>query len=797
MASMVTPMPDHGSDPQAAAQQLLPSEPNKDNPAPATGEQVASAVQLSPEEQAALLEIRRTFKLRWQPKRMVFVREGMRAFEALRGNTYALLNDRNAALDTINQLMQGLIDGGDDDDLHDHNENIYQMFCMSFIAALMVNLGKVRYTPADADDEADQEISRKGSTIQAFNERKNDEEALKQLQLLYLWTTGSYWRYTRYVIDSVRGGINYEPDVQIQQVKVTPDGYICPKCSAFTPDDDAATPFSGAPHCKKCGNQLKQSSWYEGQYLNMPVKVGDIETPGGLAACDIVNGLMVDSNPDAMTLAETELLDYTIDISAGKLRSAFPKMYDQIQPMIGTDAGSDGDASRMARNAMTTPGTNNKPMTVEGLCSYSRCWITPDGINELQDKNLAASLRAKFPKGCRLMLCGTETFLGAVPEALTDHWTWCGTLRGTGLYPFPAGKVVLDVQERVTDIVNIEHAYLARLAFGTILYDADFIDGDALTSRVLSPGNMTPVSRTDEETGISKPLGELMYQPEFRIDPEIFKQVQALTMRAHLLAAIMPQIFGGSDPNVQTKGGQEQALNTALGRLKQYVNQMRGENAQYARVSVKCSIDNMDEELKIVEEGDTRNTYQTVKLLKSQLTGDFFTYPETAEGFPSTFEQIRDRIMQLLSDPKGNPWAAQIMSDPDNAAAVARYVMPDEMTLPGDEQRAKVKNTLTLLSQGKPGLGPNPKQQPGTPPLPPVPIPSIMPDIRIDDPSVCATLAKKWLLKNWQQLDTNPNGYSNVLAYLTVCAQFAKENQAAAAITAQQQQQNQGQSQAA
>src|SRR6202012_5695071 len=115
---------------------------------------------------------------------------------------------------------------------------------------------------------------------------------------------------------------------------------------------------------------------------------------------------------------------------------------------------------------------------------------------------------------------------------------------------------------------------------GTILYDADFIDGDALTSRVLSPGNMTPVSRTDEETGISKPLGELMYQPEFRIDPEIFKQVQALTMRAQLLAGIMPQIFGGSDPNVQTKGGQEQALNTALGRLKQYVNQMRGENAQ-------------------------------------------------------------------------------------------------------------------------------------------------------------------------------------------------------------------------
>ena len=44
---------------------------------------------------------------------------------------------------------------------------------MIFIAALMVDLGKVRYQPADAQDEQDLEIADKASTIQAFNERKN------------------------------------------------------------------------------------------------------------------------------------------------------------------------------------------------------------------------------------------------------------------------------------------------------------------------------------------------------------------------------------------------------------------------------------------------------------------------------------------------------------------------------------------------------------------------------------------------------------------------------------------------
>ena len=35
------------------------------------------------------------------------------------------------------------------------------------------------------------------------------------------------------------------------------------------------------------------------------------------------------------------------------------------------------------------------------------------------------------------------------------------------------------------------------------------------------------------------------------------------------------QVFGGSDKHVETAAGQEQALNSALGRLKQYINQMR------------------------------------------------------------------------------------------------------------------------------------------------------------------------------------------------------------------------------
>lgn len=759
-----------------APQQSQGSEPSSDAPQQQAGEAAAAQKGLDPVLQKALIEIRTAFKQQYQPKRMIFIRECMKAFEALRGNTYALLNDRNAALDSINELMQGMVDGGDDPSMHDHNENIYQMFCLSFIAALMVDLGKVRYIPADADDEADQEIAKKGSRIQAYNERKNKEDALNQLKLLYLWCTGGYFRYVRYKVTKA-AGTKYIPQVQVQKTQVSEDRYICRNCGEETPE--SAVPVFQSPACPDCGSPLQQSDFFGGEFMDLPVKVGELEVADGMTAFDILSGMQVDVNPEVQKLEDTEILDYQVETSPAKLRSAYPAMYTAITPGMGADASSSGDASVQARSLQTTPGSNQKPLTAEGLVTYSRCWFTPDAFYQLEDKNLADQLKAKFPKGCKLSLCGQDIFLDAVEEDMTEHWTWCGTILGLGMYPFAVGKVVLDLQERITDIVNIEHAYLARLAFGTILYDADIIDGQALAARFLTPGNMTPVTRTDDETGTSKSLQDLMFQPEFKVDPKIFDASERLTRRAQLLAGILPQIFGGSDPNVETKGGQEQALSTALGRLKQFVNQMRSESADGARISVRCSVDNMDEELKIVEEGEQANSYETVRLLKAELNGDFFTYPQTAEGFPSTYEQIQSRIMQLLTAKNLAPAIGNLITDPDNARTIARYVLPEEMSLPGEEQSAKIKKVINRLAQAKPVVGQDPKGEP-------IALPSILPEPEVDDPKECVALSKKWLLKNFDQEVTNPGGYSNVLAYLKASARLAKQQMADAAIQAQQ-----------
>jgi hypothetical protein len=271
----------------------------------------------------------------------------------------------------------------------------------------------------------------------------------------------------------------------------------------------------------------------------------------------------------------------------------------------------------------------------------------------------------------------------------------------------------------------------------------------------------------------------------FQIDPEIYKYPDSLTTRAQFLAGVMPQVFGGSDAHVETAAGQEQALNTALGRLKQYINQMRSEKASRARISVNCSIENMDEEIKIVEENETGDSWNTIRMLKAELTGDFFTSPETDEGFPATFIEIQQRMMTLLAENQKLPFVSALLADPDVGAVVAHYLLPEQLELPDEAQRAKLKTILHALLEDPngPRVVPNPQNPQG----PPITLPSIMPEPNVDDPSLCVILAKKCLFKNWQQKETNPKGYGNVLAFLTVSSQMMKEQQAQNAITMQQQ----------
>ena len=777
LAMPTTGMPAEAPGLPAAKQPAPPGiEPTPDAPAVDAGEGRGPIV-LSKAQQAALIEVRKTLKEANVQKRLIFLRRVMRAFEVLKNNPYIVYNDQTQEFDTLDTIMQGVADGKDID-LYQSNDNVYQMLALAFIAALSPDVPKTRYQPGDADDEADIMIAQKASTIQAYDERRNGIKALQKLELLYLWVSGSYFCYTRHIIDKNRAGINRDPVYAMVPQQILPNRYLCPQCAAVTPEDNLH-PMQG-PACAQCKAKLGQADFYEGYAAPVPTQVGVNETPAGMTAMDVYSGLNVDVDPDAKELYESLYLDLEGETNVAWVRAQFPSLYRQVQQGEANSGSTADDTAKMARQATTVPGANGgTAITTANVGTYSRCWLQAEAFNVLEEEQMAKELTALFPNGCKLVTFSNDLFLQAVPERMMDRWTWCPTIKGLGMYPFGVGDVALDVQVRINDAANNVHAYMDRLAFGTILYDADVINGKSLSKKILAPGNMTGVKRNDD-TGQRIPLPELMFQPEFHVDSHLFEYGPQLIQLAQVLVGVQPQTFGGSDPNVQTMGGQAQALKTALGRMMLFWDQIREEHAARAQNAVKCSVANMDDEIKIVMQGDVEGSYKQETLLASQLTGQFLAYAESDEGFPASYEEIQARILQLLEQGQKNPFLMNVLSDPDTQKVVAHYILPDQIRLPGERERARIKIMLQQLSKSGPTMLRGPNGQP-------VVLPSLHLNPKFDDMGVAQTLAKSWLQENWQTQANNPDGYANVLAFLTEASQLVEEAQAAQAIEMQKQ----------
>ncbi len=761
-------MPDIEDQKPQQQQEADTADPSVDNPSKETSTEAAAAAGLSPDQQSALLEVRKRYKESWAPKRQLFLRRVLRAFEVLKNNPYVLYNEGSADYDTLTQILQGVA-AKEDIDLYEYQDNVYQMLCLAFIATLAVDVSKTRYQPSDAMNEEDIITAKKASTIHAFNERQNGIDGKQQLELLFLWVSGQFFTYVRHIIDRNRAGVSKDPITATVNTVVMPNRYICPNCGGVTPEDQIPA-LRGKAVCPDCKGPMSDSDWHQEQSLPLPIKIGEKDTPNGMTAFDIFSGLNIDADPDAKELYESMILDLEVETNVAVVRAAYPAMYKELQAGETGDESSNGEYAKRARSMVTAPAGNGSSMLGVNQSTYSRCWMQPESFNILDDQAMADGLRAIFPDGVKLVTYAGEKFLQATPERMMDHWTWCPTLKGLGLYPFGAGDCALEIQSRINDAANTVHAYLDRIAFPSILFDADIIDGDAMVEKPNSPGSMTPVSRTDEDTGSSRPLSDLMFQPEFHIDSHIFQYEPQLIQLAQTLSGVQPQTFGGSDPNVQTMGGQAQALKTAVGRMMLFLKRIREEHADRARNSVRCSIDNMDDQMRIVIDGEAEGDYSTEVMLRNELTGDFICYPESDEGFPATYQEIQDRIVQLLTQGQKSPFIGAVLSDPDTQKVVARYILPDQITLPGDEERSRLKMLMQQLSKNAPNMAQGPNG--------PMAMPTILPNPAFDDMDMAVTISKKWLQQNWQLEKANPDGFNNVLAFLRVVSQMQAEQMA-------------------
>jgi hypothetical protein len=262
-----------------------------------------------------------------------------------------------------------------------------------------------------------------------------------------------------------------------------------------------------------------------------------------------------------------------------------------------------------------------------------------------------------------------------------------------------------------------------------------------------------------------------LYQFQFQMHEEAFNYLDKLAFNAQMFAGIPPQVYGGAgDPSVETFGGQQQQLDTALGKLNIYWENLKEEHAAADELAVNCAKDNLTADLRqvVMEQGsEFRNDY--IRL--GDLQGSIHAYSDTDQGLPVTAAELRQRWMNLMQAAASNPVAQAIFDDPTNQEQAATALGVPNMVVPGAAMRAKVLQIIDRLlgAEAVPVIDPTTGKATGQV------LPTIMPDKSIDDFTVLKQVVRQYCQENSDIPDENPAGWQNLLAYFT--AAVAMETQ--------------------
>jgi hypothetical protein len=723
----------------------------------------------------------------WQWKRRGIVLKVLTNKEMLKGNhfigVYPGTYDAFDALEEFNNWT-GVSDNSQADRSMDRRpHNFYQMLEKAYVAALSAQIPRSRWKPANADEEEDRETSKVASRVAEIIDRANHRPKMLKQELMEMFTSGCYFKFTRYVVDAARTGTHKQTVLKMTASEVMPARYVCFNCGTTTPENalvgqtqpNAAVGQVTRLACPNCGTPFGPSNFFEDHVEQVPVAQEKTDVANGMVLQSVYGPMHVDADPDAENLDNTPLLNLAQEVSLGWLRSVFTRRWAEFY--IGQAAAYGNEQlERQYRDMLTTPAgyagwfgynSQNKP-------TYNRTWIQPMLFHELETEAEALELVKEFPDGCMLAWVG-EMPLQLRAAKLTDEWTWNGTEQtGFGLFPKPAGDPAVPVQQRINDCISKIDEYMDRLACGILLANTDVVDDKALNGKAILPGILNPVKF--RRGSPSSDIQQAIFQVKGEIDAAIFNYLALLKQDMELLVGTPPQTFGaGTQTGVETKGGQAQQLKTGMQRLGLDWETVCDEHAESDENAIKCAAANMTEDWFMAVSDESEQPYNEYVHL-DQMKGSIHAERDTEQGFPMTAAEIRTFWQDILQNAE-NAFVQELMSVPENVDACIRSIGVPGLVAPRGAQQGKMLRYITLLIKGKPITVPDPVTGE------PIQVPSVMPNKYLDDCPTLVKLIPAWADIHWDQIDGNQNAIDNLVAFYKMCVTYEHELTAEVAMT--------------
>jgi hypothetical protein len=752
--------PAHAAEPLTGDQQAIadaaaaaPAANRAEQPTPE-----APLLQPDPPEdiQSALRELVRGYELESDAVRRHKVRNWREGEEFWRGNQNIWYSAKDSNWHTPFER-----DDLDRTDLprFDYSINMYRAWGLSIIAALVQSPPSIQFLPASAESQDDIATAKAASKVAELVARNNRMDTLRVRKAYHLWTQGISATYVRYLVDGGQFGYHDEAVLGEQTFQVLPDRFECPYCGGYQPAAQARGILAGGPvGCRQCGALLGPESFSGAEYATAAAPVGSRRVPNGAEKLTVP--------PQALTQRDCYYLIQVEEQHKAVLRAAYPQKADKIN-----DTGGSGEDTyeRIVRLSLADAQGSWNSLPMSNLVTYKRAWLRPEAFWAHADAATRAKLLAAYPDGCRVEFAG-NVFLFAEPERLDDCWVICTGLPGVGMYRDPLGQDAIPIQRQINDSANILAEHREMSSAPPILYDARYINGEALAKKRMQPASYVPV--VIENTGPQKPMAEMIFQPMLHVDPQLWNDGERLAQAGQFITGALPSIFGAGAPNLNTASAYAQSREQAMGRLTLVWRQMREAEAKELTLAIECFRRNRTEDVELVVEGKS-GRYQSEYIRLGDVRGNVIARPSVDENFPQSFGQIRASLEQILATK--DPEMLAVIGAPVNRPLVQHYLGLPDLVDPGEDNRAKQYMEIEALMSTEPVPGPGGQLRP-----------SLMPDVYVDDHAIHIEAVKDWAVSEpgLQARAARPQGYANVIAHLLA---HMDAEQDMAAMTAQRQ----------
>lgn len=588
-------------------------------------------------------------------------------------------------------------DDGEDTDLTRWINPLVLMFCNVFTGTMSRAVPKTVVKPQNADPSLKDTVTAKAA-VEAIRiiERKNKMRSMIRSIFEMLFLFGTYFRYTRAVVDGEMFGYDEVPTFEDMEI-ATQARYKCPSCGTETPAAGAA-----GMECPGCGSFMGQESYFgAGEGNRKSLKQGRVKkVPRPGVKWSLHSPLEIDMDPKAKgetPLKMTPTFSKEGEIDVGEARRMFPAMYDQISAGAETSTTPNASVEKLSRldsvsamGGMTADSSLMNP-------TYGEHWMNPMSYDKKGDRGFAQRMNAAFPEGLKLSMIG-ELVVDIRAANLQKEWSACSLYSNQGVYCAALANTAVSFNARFNRVMWILDDWASRAALGLNFFDAARVDTEKMSGKPVPAGTGIPVPM--RINGEARPMAELMAHFELPINPALWGYPQMLMTFLEMIIGIPRQMSGqGTQHDVETLGGQQLQLDRAATTLKPYWENVQSEHAAASQNAFGCLKDLMKTGAvtKIWDVTETHGAYQNNEVDWTAVQGNVEFDVDEDQDLPVSPDELRSAIQAMFEALKeNNPAAAEWFAVPANQD-LAQSVMIPGSVVPDEAQQLKTESDIQMI----------------------------------------------------------------------------------------------------